>query len=367
MVIAVGSKRTAFTIIELLVVTAMIGVLVAMLVPAVNVARESSRKTACQSNLRQLGLGLQIYAENHQGFFCSGAFDWQLDGVVTEIGWVADLVNQGIPVGKMLCPANTAMVAGTFNDLLIEAVTVTPCVDRLGRPPNVLPDGTEQANPCREIITKTMKPSSESRRMLVEEQILKKHYNTNYTASWLLVRSRPLLDTNGNVVSRKPACSSSLLSRTATAGPLSRAVLDSRNVPASTVPFLGCGTTVGSLQQDLGDYTAGTFVTQSITAGPLLITTAQKPAFTNGSRRDGPSGWWAVWNNQTRQDYRAFAPVHRGTCNVLMADAGVRSFEDANRDGYLNNGFAARVGAFQSDELELPSDEVFSGAALRGL
>ena len=248
----------------------MIGVLVTMLVPAVNLARESSRKAACQSNLRQFGLGMSVYAENHQGFYCSGAFDWQRDGAVTEIGWVADLVNQGVPVGKMLCPSNSAMLAETFNDLLTEAVTVNPCVDRIGKPPKTLPDGTEQMNPCRSIITNSLAPGSDARRMLVQEEILKKHYNTNYTASWLLVRSQPLLDSSGNVISRKPSCSNSLLSRTATAGPLNQAVLDACNVPASNVAMLGCGTTTGSLAQDLGDFPIGTFVAQSFTAGPLL-------------------------------------------------------------------------------------------------
>jgi prepilin-type N-terminal cleavage/methylation domain-containing protein/prepilin-type processing-associated H-X9-DG protein len=363
----VGRERHAFTIIELLVVTAMIGVLAAMLVPAINVARESSRKAACQSNLRQLGLGLSIYAQNHQGFYCTGAFDWARDGAVTEIGWVADLVNQGIPVGKMLCPSNPAMVAETFNDLLTEAVTVTPCVDRLGKPGSTLPDGTEQVNPCRQIVVGSMAPGSEQRRLLVQEQILDKFYNTNYTASWLLVRSRPLLDASGNVTTRKSACAASLLTRTSTAGPLSQAVMDSCSVAAANVPFLGCGTTSGSLAQDLGEYPSGTFVTQSFTAGPLMVTSGQRPAFGGGTSRLGANGWWAVWMKHTLQDYRGFAPVHRNVCNVLMADGSVRSFEDTNQDGFLNNGFASGSGVFQSDDLELPGAVVYSGAALRSL
>ncbi len=349
MSIRIGSKpykrasgRAAFTIIELLVVTAMIGVLVTMLVPAVNLARESSRKAACQNNLRQFGLGMSIYAENHQGFYCSGAFDWQHDGAVTEVGWVADLVEQGIPVGKMLCPSNSAMVAETFNDLLTETVTPSPCVDRVGKPPKTLPDGSQQGNPCREIITNSLSPGSETRRLLVQEQILKKFYNTNYAASWLLVRSRPLLDASGNVISRRPACSNSLVSRMATAGPMNQAVLDASNVPASNVPMLGCGATTGSLAQDLGDFPNGTFLSQSFTTGPVLTLSGQKPSFSNGSARHGNDGWWTVWTRKTLQDYRGFAPVHRSVCNVLMSDGSVRSFHDSNQDGFLNNGFVVR-------------------------
>ena len=41
----------------------------------------------------------------------------------------------------------------------------------------------------------------------------------------------------------------------------------------------------------------------------------------------------------TLQDYRAFSPVHKGTCNILYADGSVRTLDDLNEDGFLNNGF----------------------------
>jgi prepilin-type N-terminal cleavage/methylation domain-containing protein/prepilin-type processing-associated H-X9-DG protein len=61
--------RRAFTLIELLVVVAIIGVLLAILLPAIQSAREAARATQCRSNLHQIGLGVLSYYDAHQGQF----------------------------------------------------------------------------------------------------------------------------------------------------------------------------------------------------------------------------------------------------------------------------------------------------------
>lgn len=55
-----------FTLIELLVVIAIVAILSAMLVPAIRQAQESARRSMCLSNLRQIGVGCQVYVEDHE-------------------------------------------------------------------------------------------------------------------------------------------------------------------------------------------------------------------------------------------------------------------------------------------------------------
>ena len=71
----IGSRKAGFTLVELLVVIAIIGVMVGLLLPAVQAAREASRRMSCQNNERQLGLSVQNFESAIKAYPLAAEFE----------------------------------------------------------------------------------------------------------------------------------------------------------------------------------------------------------------------------------------------------------------------------------------------------
>ena len=389
------TKQRGFTLVELLVVVSIIGILIAMLMPALSRAREAARGATCQNNLRQFGLGMMEFANvDPAGRLCSGAYDQRRDGCVFEYGWVADLVNIGAAVpGNMMCPSNQLKSLEKLNDIL--GLNDTTAGAKEGCPPSRLTEGKCAANTIHTEWVGTGGLGTTwfdyASRMVVEEG-----YNTNYASSWNMVRSAPKFDVGtGN----RPITLEGLKGLSGTLGPIRLQMIESAEVPSSAIPLLGDAgpgdVHEAVLAEDVNDNAglmAGVRLGESFNDGPSCVagdgTIDTMPLGTDilnaVPARLPTKGEWADGTVLTEadfagtdatlwlQDLRDWQCIHgagsKAYVNILMADGSVRQFYDLNGDKYINPGFpvdpataSAAATGYTDARCEIDPGEMFAG------
>jgi prepilin-type N-terminal cleavage/methylation domain-containing protein len=138
-------KRKAFTLVELLVVIAIIGVLVALLLPAIQAAREAARRSQCKNNLKQLGIASQLHHDTHKFFPSGGWGDWWVGcpdmgagknqpGTWTYqlLGFIEESARRGIGQGFKCTDANSRRALG---EMIATPVAVFYCPTRRAAQP----------------------------------------------------------------------------------------------------------------------------------------------------------------------------------------------------------------------------------------
>ncbi len=389
------AKRRGFTLIELLVVISIIAILVALLLPAIQSAREAARSTQCKNNLKQIGIALHTFADSDpSGRLCTGAFDWKRDGSPDRFGWIADMLKvKGGRANEMRCPSSEIRGIEKLNDLLGFNTSNTSAM-----PPNRVGVGA-LGNALGAIA-----PNSPARAAVVAEAV-RQGLNTNYASSWHMVRGGTKFITGDGTIGPTGTVlindAGGLKDFGNTQGPLSTRNVDSSSVPANNIPMMADAAPGDAKEAILSatineELPAGHRLGESFNDGPAwfngvgvellkndfplvkstipqqfptvgtVVTLANEGNFASTTALNGTIG-----RKLLLQDTRDWYAQHGDSANILMADGSVKTMHDLNGDGFFNPGFPvqgvadpARTVGYTDGTTELNAFEIFTGTLL---
>jgi prepilin-type N-terminal cleavage/methylation domain-containing protein len=348
-------SRRGFTLVELLVVISIIGVLVALLLPALSGARQAANLSASSNNLSSFGRGFELYATNNDGAYSSGAFDHCRDGDVTEYGWVADIIGEKVAQpGKALDPASRNKINEKVGDYM---GSNTNSDFSTGIAASRWPTGAASAANAG-----TTWYNGTDR--AVAREVWDAGHNSNYATTWHFSRGDPTASDGFGVGAKGPVDGD---------GPLSQNHIGQANTTAARIALMGparggdggdalvlAGSTAGSTKQPVAGVMnafagAGTEGRKQIVkAGDILV-----ESFNDGmtvTLADKTLVGISGTGSTKIHEFNDIEPLHQpknsdgtgGAAPILFADLHVEKIIDTvtsgstevttKGDGYLGNG-----------------------------
>lgn len=415
-----ATNRRGMTLLEVLLVLGLLVIVAALLTPMLLGARERARAVMCQDQLRLIGTGFSVHADNDVlERFTTGAFDFIDDGCPDQFGWVSSLrtiepqvsvLSETPATSLLLCPGNPLRGSRVLEDLLRADRSRLPPVDT---------DGVARWNVgvCNSTDGLLARQAGSPERVQAVRKLHDSGWNTNYAASWFLVRGTPALWLSERMGLNEGGQSLWQLSmkthdvyvgcpglshRNCTTGPLTRRQVDNCDIPCSSIPLLGDAGAVP------GDFRLSAQISWQLPAARQLAASyGQGPAAWNSATGNVemfsapspvpakslvPPSYLKVGDMATEsmhpqlstkpalplvlQDMRHWAALHRGRLQLLMCDGSVKELIDRNADGFINPGFPAqrRTGESRDETqrqtgycdglVEVNSFEVYTGALL---